>query len=375
MSTYRAITQLEMTEETKILTWIVPAAAGPETPNATGENDPPPTTTTPPLRADLALFQALKLPSLLEETHFSRNQLKNLMLAQKITRNGRPLKPHQLLVPGDVIRLEIPPLTSLTLIPEEGALDILFEDSDLLVINKPPGLTVHPSPTQLTGTLVHRLLYQIHDLSGIGGVARPGIVHRLDKNTSGALVISKSDRAHLKLSAAFAAHTIERKYWALCYGAPSDPETFKKPLEIRTQIGRHPSERTKMSIHPKNSRSRLAISQVQSRLHFALPQKKPFASWLEVSLQTGRTHQVRVHLQSAGHAILGDPLYGTPTTRDPKWKQLPRAIQEAIEQLPGQALHARVLGFEHPVSGKALRFEASPPAAFQNLLTLCQQFM
>ena len=224
------------------------------------------------------------------------------------------------------------------------------------MVNKPPGLTVHPSSTQKEGTLVHALLHHIKDLSGIGGVLRPGIVHRLDKDTSGALVISKSDRAHVALVEKFSKHDMERVYWALCYGS------FKQPsLKIETLIGRNPKDRKRMSSDVKTGRK--AITHLKRLENFG-----SYACWVQAQLETGRTHQVRVHLTGAGHSVLGDPVYGTPNSKSAKWLALPSEVREAVAQLPGQALHARVLGFEHPITKKRLRFEAEPPAEFRGVL-------
>jgi len=231
------------------------------------------------------------------------------------------------------------------------------------VVNKPQNLTVHPSTTQTEGTLVHILLHHIQDLSGMGGVLRPGIVHRIDKDTSGALVVTKTDAAHRKLTEDFAAHTIERVYWALCYGAPAASD---KPTRIESWIGRNPKDRKKMSMKVKTGRK--AITYYQPKMIFSHPSKSPFACWLEVTLETGRTHQVRVHLTGVHHSILGDPVYGTPTMHHPKWLALPENVRNAVKNLPGQALHARILGFEHPITRKKLRFEAEPPEAFQKVL-------
>ncbi len=326
-------------------------------------------------RADTALLKALEahegqleggpLPSV------TRSQLKRLIEEGKVTVNGNPLKASHKLRPGIEIRIEFPPPKPTELIPENLPIDILYEDEHLIVINKPPGLTVHPSATQMEGTLVHALLYHVKDLSGIGGVLRPGIVHRIDKDTSGALVITKTDTAHVALSADFSKHQLERAYWALSYGTPEI--SGQDPLKIESLIGRSPTDRKKMSMKVKVGKT--AISYIKRIEEYSLPHKKPFASWLEVRLETGRTHQVRVHLHGIGHSILGDPVYGTPAENQPKWKALPELIQSAVRNLPGQALHARTLGFKHPITGKHLRFEATPPPAFQNLQNALKNFL
>lgn len=264
---------------------------------------------------------------------------------------------------GDQIEIHLPDPESLELIPEDRPIDILYEDSDLLVVNKPQGLTVHPSSTQRTNTLVHALLYHIKDLSGIGGVLRPGIVHRIDKDTSGTLVITKTDAAHIKLSETFAKHEIKREYWALVYGGP---EWGKKPKTVESLIARNPHDRIKMSMDVKEGKK--AITHFRCEMKFGDPAKKPFAGWVVATLETGRTHQVRVHLAGLHHSILGDALYGTPTSQQAKWLALPADVKKAVEALPGQALHAATLGFNHPITGNWLECKATPPACFQTLL-------
>jgi 23S rRNA pseudouridine1911/1915/1917 synthase len=264
---------------------------------------------------------------------------------------------------GDQIEIVMPDPESLELIPEDRPIEILYEDTDLLVVNKPPNLTVHPSSTQTQGTLVHALLHHIKDLSGIGGVLRPGIVHRIDKDTSGALVITKTDAAHIKLSETFSKHQIQREYWALVYGSP---EWGKNPKTVESLIGRSPHDRIKMSMEVKTGKK--AVTHFRCEMKFGDPTKKPFAAWVIAKLETGRTHQVRVHLAGIQHSILGDPLYGTPTSQQAKWLALPADVKLAVEQLPGQALHAASLGFHHPISGQWLEFKANPPLAFQSLL-------
>jgi 23S rRNA pseudouridine1911/1915/1917 synthase len=245
--------------------------------------------------------------------------------------------------------------------PEARELEVLYEDDDLLIINKPQGLTVHPSPTRLEGTLVGALLHRGGALSQVGGPLRPGIVHRLDKDTSGALVITKTDACHRKLALVFSRHEIERVYWALCYGSPERPQG-----KIESTLGRNPADRKKMAMNVKGGRK--AVTHFR-RLE-AFGRLKPFASWLELTLETGRTHQIRVHLTGLGNSILGDPVYGTPSERQPKWLALPEAVRAGVRELPGQALHAKVLGFEHPMTGKKIHVEAEPPAGFQALLSL-----
>jgi 23S rRNA pseudouridine1911/1915/1917 synthase len=207
----------------------------------------------------------------------------------------------------------------------------------------------------------------VRDLSGIGGELRPGIVHRIDKNTSGALVITKTDLAHQGLAKVFAAHRIERSYWAFCYGSPASPSG-----RIESLIGRSPTDRKKMSMEVKEGRR--AVTHWKRVEEYGVPKTKPFASWIEASLETGRTHQVRVHLTGLGHSLLGDPTYGAPSERHPKWLALPPEVREAVRSLPGQALHARLIGFEHPVTGRHMRFEAEPPPALRAAMETLSKF-
>ncbi len=325
-----------------------------------------------PMRADLAILTAIEAQEGSANGEIplvTRSQLKRLIQEGRVQINGNPLKANTLLKSGAVIHIEFPPPLPSSLIPENKPIHILYEDEHLLVVNKPPGMTVHPSSTQMEGTLVHVLLHHIRDLSGIGGILRPGIVHRIDKNTSGALVISKTDLAHTQLALIFSKHQIERCYWALCYGSPPALSDFTK---IESLLGRSPTDRKKMSMKVKEGRK--AITYFKRIEEYALPRRNAFASCIETTLETGRTHQVRVHLAGIGYSILGDPTYGTPTANHTKWQALPENVQKAVQELPGQALHAKILGFKHPISGKNLRFEAQPPASFERVLQECKKF-
>ena len=326
------------------------------------------TVETPGERADKAIAEAIERGEGQwsgDSAPVSRSRVQKLMEDGAVLIDGKPCEPKQKLFPGNRIEIRIPPARPMELSPEDRPIEILFQDQHLLVINKPQGLTVHPSSTQREGTLVNALLHHVKDLSGIGGQLRPGIVHRIDKDTSGALVITKSDAAHQKLADVFARHAIERAYWALCYGAPKDLN-----LTIRGRIGRSPSDRKRMALLKSGGRE--SVSHVK-QLEAYGPKGRAYASWLEVRLETGRTHQVRVHLTSLGNSIFGDPVYGTPTSKQPKWTALPQSVQEAVSALPGQALHARVLGFDHPITGEKLRFEAEPPPAFIRVVEALSQ--
>ncbi len=292
----------------------------------------------------------------------SRSHIQKLLESGMILVNGFPLRAKDPVPSGALVELTVPAPVAISVEPEDIPIEILFEDAHLLVVNKAPGLTVHPSETQKSGTLVNALLFHVKDLSGIGGKLRPGIVHRIDKDTSGALVVSKTDEAHAGLSKLFATHDIDRRYWAVCYGSPA----WDGPEILRTSIGRSPVDRKKMAVDVRNGRD--AVSRFTVLERFGSAGKTPHASLIEAKLETGRTHQVRVHLTHLGHSLLGDPVYGSPSPNQHKWKMLPTEVRSAVEALPGQALHARVLGFVHPVTGEKLHFTAPLFPELQTLL-------
>lgn len=251
---------------------------------------------------------------------------------------------------GERVEINLPSPAPSRLVPEAMPLDILHEDGDLLVLNKSPGVTVHPGAGAHRGTLVHALLHHCHDLPGIGGTERPGIVHRLDRDTSGVLVIAKTDTAHRALTAQFKARTIRKIYEALVWGRPRVTEGM-----IDAPIGRHPIARVKMTVRPDGRASRSAYRV----LHRVGP-----VSLVELRPETGRTHQLRVHLRSLGHPVVGDRVYGGERlvgVRDPR-------ARDALAAYHGLALHARVLGFSHPATGEWREFTAPRPAAFEHLL-------
>ena len=324
-------------------------------------------------RADTLILKALEAND--KPCAVTRSQLKRLFEEERVHVDGRVAKASLKLRIGMKVEISFPPPVPTEITPENIPIEILYEDEDLAVINKPQGLTVHPSPTQMESTLVHALLHHIKDLSGIGGVLRPGIVHRIDKNTSGALVITKHDLAHTRLVETFSQHAIERAYWALCYGSPESvpfKEQNKEKKKIESLIGRHPTDRKKMSMQV--TQGRRAVTYLLKKKEYGISSKKSFASWIEATLETGRTHQVRVHLTGLGSSLLGDPTYGTPTSSQSKWQALPKEIQELVNELPGQALHARILGFKHPITGKMMRFEAEPPVLFTRLLKTLEKY-
>ncbi len=306
-------------------------------------------------RADSVLAWALKQYP--ESAHLSRSQIQSLIRSEKITRNGKPLRNSDVLGLNETVEIEIPELRTLELRAESHNIPILFEDEHLVVIDKPKGMSVHPSQQEIKGTLVNALLHQIKNLSGIGGILRPGIVHRLDKYTSGVMVVSKHDESHRQLSALFAKHALTRKYWALCFGCPRQQEG-----RIETLIGRSPKDRKLMSAHVTKGRKAVTYYKVLER--YGTKGKAPFASWVELTLETGRTHQVRVHMTTLGCSILGDTLYGVPSDGQGKWKSIPTTLKTQIESLKGQTLHARLLSLVHPITSQTLEFTSAPPPDF-----------
>ncbi|MEZ5848111.1 MAG: RluA family pseudouridine synthase [Geminicoccaceae bacterium] len=264
-----------------------------------------------------------------------------------VTEPGRRVKHSQRL------DLELPPAKPLELEPEEVPLDIRYEDEHLLVLRKPAGIVVHPAPGNETGTLVHALLAHCRGgLSGIGGVQRPGIVHRLDKDVSGLLMVAKNDRAHVGLAGQLSIHSVERAYEAIVYGVPS-PGSGR----IDRPVGRHAVDRKRMTV---TSRGKHAITDYE-----LLETAGSTLSRVRLVLHTGRTHQIRVHLTSIGHPIVGDPVY-----RPRRQPALAPALHERISTMGRVALHAVTLGFDHPITGERLRFENAPPDIFADLLAI-----
>ena len=271
---------------------------------------------------------------------FSRSRLQALIREGAVLVAGKPAKPSQILLGGEDITLTLPELKPATLLAEDIALDIVYEDAHIVVVNKPQGLVVHPAAGHRGGTLVNALLNHCADLSGLNGETRPGIVHRLDKDTSGLLVVAKSDAAHVGLSRQWQTHTITRLYHGLLNGVMTENAGV-----VDAPIGRNPRERLKMAIEPIRGR--------QAVTHYRVLRRFAAYTYAELRLETGRTHQIRVHMAHLGHAVAGDKLYG------PKKQHL---------GLAGQALHAKVLGFKHPISGEDLLFESDLPPYFTELL-------
>jgi 23S rRNA pseudouridine1911/1915/1917 synthase len=276
---------------------------------------------------------AARVPSL------SRTRIARLADEGRVRVDGRPRKPAFRLRPGQMVEIVVPPPAPSGVLPESIPIDIVLEDEDLLVVNKPAGLTVHPAPGHPSGTLVNALLSAVSGLAGIGGTLRPGIVHRLDKDTSGLLVVAKSDAAHRSLAAQFKAHTAQRTYLAVVRGrVRRDAGTIAAPL------GRHPVRRTRIAVVP---RGREAVT------HYTALERFRDATLLACRLETGRTHQIRVHLAHAGHPVIGDPVYG----------------RARAPEITRQALHAARLEFTHPRTGRRVTCTAPLPDDMARLLT------
>ncbi|WP_435169615.1 RluA family pseudouridine synthase [Falsirhodobacter sp. 1013] len=324
----------------------------------------------PPDRLDKAL--ALEVP---EEAALSRSRLMKMIAAGEVLRDGRPVAAKDRVAEGDVLTLILSEPEEVEARPEAIPLVVVYEDDDLIVIDKPVGMVVHPAPGSPTGTLVNALLaHCAGSLSGIGGEKRPGIVHRIDKDTSGLLVAAKSDRAHHGLAAQFEAHSVIRRYLALVHGTPSatDPRlrglqgvSFEQGgiLKIATHLDRHRSDRQRQAVTFHGGRH--AITRARVLEDYGV------ASLLECWLETGRTHQIRVHMAYAGHGLLGDQTYGGK--RKVAAKVLGAAAAEAAAHFTRQALHAATLGFVHPVTGKELAFEAGLPEDMAHLLDALRQ--
>ena len=321
-----------------------------------GENPPP--------RLDKAL--ARNVP----ERAISRSRLSRMIADGAVEVNGVVVTEQKArVVEGDEIVIHVPEAVESHMQPEDIALDILHEDDNLIVVNKPAGMVVHPAPGSPSGTLVNALLAHCGDrLSGVGGLKRPGIVHRIDKDTTGLLVVAKSDTAHQGLAAQFLDHSIDRLYTAICFGVPSaaDPRlmglsgtSFEagNQLKIITQLARHKTDRQRQSVVLQNGKHALTRVRVLQELSGGS------ASVVECKLETGRTHQIRVHMSYAGHALLGDQTYS-------RRRKLGGEHTEQVAAFPRQALHGGLLGFKHPLTGHALRFTVPLPPDMQELITL-----
>lgn len=271
----------------------------------------------------------------------SRSFIQNLIEAEKVLVNSKVKKSNYKLKEGDIVEIEIPEPVFLDIKAEAIPLDILYEDSDVIVVNKPQGMVVHPASGVYEGTLVNALLYHCKDLSGINGVTRPGIVHRIDKDTSGVIVVAKNDAAHNKLSEQFKEHSMKRVYVALVEGIVKQEEgTVDAPL------ARHPIDRIKIAVVRDGRR---AVT------HYKVIERYKVYTLIECRLETGRTHQIRVHMSHIGHPLVGDPVYGYKKQRF---------------NLEGQMLHAKILGFIHPRTNEYMEFESDLPEHFKKVLNI-----
>lgn len=271
----------------------------------------------------------------------TRSSVQKLIKEENVRLNGAPAAKNARLREGDRVEATEPPPEVLDVKPQNIPLDIVYEDQDLLVVNKPKGMVVHPAAGNPDGTLVNALLFHCGDsLSGINGVIRPGIVHRIDKDTSGLLIVAKNDRAHQSLAEQIAVHSFTRIYNAVVYGIVKEEEGT-----VSAPIGRHPADRKRMAV--LSSGGREAVT------HYRVLERFPGFTLVECRLETGRTHQIRVHMAHIGHPVAGDPVYG------PK---------KCITELQGQCLHARVIGFIHPATGEYLEFDSGLPPYFERFL-------
>lgn len=327
--------------------------------------------TDPPLRLDKAL--ARDVP---EAEALSRSRLARLIAAGAVTRGDEVLTdPSAKVTEGEVLAVRIPEARESHVASEAIPLEIVFEDDDLIVVNKPAGMVVHPAPGAPRGTLVNALLHHFSGrLSGIGGEKRPGVVHRIDKDTSGLLVVAKNDTAHHGLAAQFRAHTLERLYQAACFGTPDAADARLKGVEgvsfepdgaikIVTRLARHRTDRRKQAV--SFAAGRRAVTRIRVARNFGDPAA---ASLVECRLETGRTHQIRVHMSYIGHGLIGDPIYAG--RRKLSETAIGKVARNAASTFPRQALHAATLGFEHPVTGQMMRFEAPLPKDMRALLAL-----
>ncbi len=273
------------------------------------------------------------------EERYSRSQVQQWIKEGAVTVQGQSVKSNYKLTQGDSVEIVVPVPEDIDALPENIPLDVAYEDQDVIVVNKPRGMVVHPSYGHPNGTLVNALLHHCNDLSGIGGVMRPGIVHRIDKDTSGLIMAAKNDRAHASLSAQLKEHSVVRKYMAIVHGVLSHKEGT-----VDAPIGRSIEDRKLYRVTDKNAKHAVT--------HFIVAEQFADYALLELQLETGRTHQIRVHMKFIDHPLVGDPVYG----------------RSKGMKMNGQALHAAVLGFKHPATGEQLVFHADMPADMQELL-------
>uniref|UniRef100_UPI0040568B4A RluA family pseudouridine synthase n=1 Tax=Agathobacter sp. TaxID=2021311 RepID=UPI0040568B4A len=274
---------------------------------------------------------------------FSRSFFQKLIKEHAILVNDKPEKANYRVKQEDIVTIQFPDAAETAIEPENIPLDILYEDNDVLIVNKPKGMVVHPSAGHYSGTLVNGIMYHCRDsLSGINGEIRPGIVHRIDMDTTGSLIVCKNDASHVAIAEQIKEHSVNRIYEGIVYGNMKNEEGT-----IEGAIGRHPTERKKMAINEKNGKPAIT--------HYKVLERLGNYTYMQFKLETGRTHQIRVHMSSIGHPLLGDSLYASGKT--------------AFKNLTGQTLHAKVIGFMHPTMHKYVEFEAPLPEYFENLLS------
>jgi 23S rRNA pseudouridine1911/1915/1917 synthase len=293
-----------------------------------------------------------------EIDHCSRSFAATLIRQGCITVDGSAKKPGYPVKAAETISGQIAPPTVSNFLPEDIHLQILYEDAELIVVNKAPGMVVHPAPGHSRGTLVNALMHHCPDLAGISGSLRPGIVHRLDKDTSGALVVAKNSRSMHHLAAQFKSRQVKKYYLAMVYGIPHDDSG-----RVDLPIGRHPVDRKKISVNTRTPRVALT--------HWRVLEQFTGVCLMELDIRTGRTHQIRVHCKAMGHSIVGDPVYGSRGEKK-RLAEASQAVSRAVLALDRQMLHARQLRFRHPVSGQRMTVEAPMPADMAQLIDLCR---
>ncbi len=285
-----------------------------------------------------------KCLSLLIDT-WSRSYIQKIIKDGAVFVNDQPVKASYKVQIEDMVSFQLPDTSLPDIAPEQISLDILYEDKDVIVINKPKGMVVHPAPGHYSGTLVNALMFHCgKELSGINGVMRPGIVHRIDRDTTGSIIVCKNDISHTSIAEQLKSHSITRKYHAICHGVLKDEEGT-----INAPIGRHPVERKKMAINQRNGKEAIT--------HYKVLQRFGQYTYVECQLETGRTHQIRVHMASIGHPLLGDEVYSNRTSKF---------------HLQGQTLHAKILGFLHPLTGEYIETDAPLPDYFKHLLEVLE---
>lgn len=273
----------------------------------------------------------------------SRSYIQKMIKEERVLVNGVAVKGSYRVKDGDEVSFELPPSVEPDIEPENIPLDILYEDSDVIIVNKPKGMVVHPAAGHYSGTLVNALMYHCgSELSGINGVMRPGIVHRIDRDTTGSLIVCKNDKAHNCIARQLKEHSINRRYRAICYGVLKEDEGI-----IDKPIGRHPTDRKKMAVNEKNGKRAVT--------HYRVLERFDKYTYIECVLETGRTHQIRVHMASIGHPLLGDEVYSD---------------RKCPFKLEGQTLHAKTLGFVHPATGEYMEVDAPLPEYFDHLLEI-----